>query len=110
MGLSHRGIFVLFRLLVLDDLPAPAAEVAISNARRYPELRHALSAWKEAALFRHVGSEFSRSTDLERKSGDAEDDEAGDRGILLPVGRLTVPAARGRPAVLGVATIVRRAA
>lgn len=50
-----------------------------------------LSAWEEASLFRHPGSVLMVCAVFEDYCCDAEDDEAHNGGIGLPVGRLCVP-------------------
>lgn len=64
---------------------------------------YVLSAGEEAVGLGHLGAVFQLAAQLEKQSLNAEDDGEGDGSVPLPVGRLAVPATRGRPDVLGVA-------
>ena len=116
----------LLRLLVFDNLSAPAGVVEmVASAMRTPpqcatresvahmykfgsgtgSCLNILSAGIEATRLGHLVTVLQLGANLPDRSSDEEDNAAEDGRVLLPVGRLSVPTTRRRPDVLGIAGV-----
>ena len=104
--LGRGGILGATRVLVLDDLLAPdwiRRQRRLGEGERGSGRGRVTSAGEEAVGVGHAVARLALGAQLPREGDDADDGGGHDGRVGAPVVGLRVPAARGRPDVLGVA-------